>query len=134
MQLPFCLLSHLDPVPVPIITSKPTLIFAPNLIRGSFFFSLPLLSASRVVFNTRIVLANSLFQYLLNIKSNFLFSFTFRGNSRSSSVLYLVFLRYVFSLSDHYLVQQDVDFSPITSEVDFFFWHMWLVGFPVCMT
>lgn len=48
-----CLLSHLDPVPLSIITSKTTLIFAPNLI---FFFNILLLSAFQVVFNTRVVL------------------------------------------------------------------------------
>lgn len=54
VQLPFCLLPHLDPVTLSIITSKPTLIFAPNLM--IFFFNNILLSASQVVFNTRVVL------------------------------------------------------------------------------
>lgn len=58
----FCLLSHLDPLPVPIAPSQTTLTFAPNLIGGGVvFFSLLLLYASHVIFNTRILLANSLF-------------------------------------------------------------------------
>lgn len=36
-----------------------------------------------------------------------------------SSVLYLVFLNYMLSFLEHYLLQQDVVISPITTEVGF---------------
>lgn len=57
------LMSHLDPVPVPIFSLETTPIFAPSFNRGLFYFFLPLLSALQ--FSLIIVLANSLFYCLL---------------------------------------------------------------------
>lgn len=125
------LMSHLDPVCVPIFFSKTTLLFAPNFTGGLFSFFSPFYLAHKLSLITEFYWPNHYSTVCFSCICRMIFS----SHSPLEAILSLLLLcMKSFSsmclLSECYLVPQCGNFSLMAMEVDCLgFFHALFVGF-----